>query len=132
MKTFHRIEQEFQDKQSALFKEMRVFFAFSKEQFDEQKQEGVQYYSMNYGMLISKNNCEAFMEAHAKLVEEKRAECKARVSRDEYILYELHNHESFYTGDTSDALNAVRSNFPECTDDDIRRVYQNFISKRNR
>lgn len=132
MANFHQLNEEFQEKQSALFKEYGVFFAFSQKQFDEQKQEGVKYVSTDFGMILPKDKCDAFMEAHQKLVEENQVRYKAEVDMDEYILYELHNHESFYTGRTDDALRAIWTNYPECTQEDVSRVYRNYIASRKK
>lgn len=132
MANFHQLREEFEVKQSALFKEYGVFFAFSQKQFDEQRKEGVRYVSAEFGMILPKDKVDAFMDAHQKLIEENQARHKAEVDMDEYILYELYNHESFYTGRTSDALRAVWANFPDCTQEDVSRVYRSYVERKRK
>ena len=45
-----------------LFKDTGAFFAFSNEQVDEQKQEGVKYVSLGAGMICPKENASRLCE----------------------------------------------------------------------
>lgn len=51
-----------EDAQTDLFDEMGAFFAFSNEQFNEQKKEGVQYVNLKHGLICDKKNVGALID----------------------------------------------------------------------
>jgi hypothetical protein len=108
MKTIQEIKKEGQDKLTELFNECGVFFAFSNEQFQENKtplKEGEKYVSMGAGGYLPKGNVQTYLDGHKAITKWEKAEIKAaKEGKEQHILYELQNHECFYTGDIEDAM----------------------------
>ena len=126
-KTIIQIKDEEQRKLSELFKMLGIFFAFSTEQFNSQKQEGVKYVSAGAGMIIPVANVEEFSKQFDKLNEDTREQYDMNITMDEYILFELYNHEAMDTGDLEYSFEAITQEYPECTMEDVERVYYDNI-----
>ena len=124
MRNIQEIKKEREDKQTQLFKECGLFWAFSNQQFAENKtplKEGEKYVSIGMGGYLPKGNVDAFlngMEAQRKWY---NAEIKAnKGARRANIVYELANHEAYYTGDISETLDALGK---EYTKKEVLKVY---------
>lgn len=96
-----------QAKQTELFNQYGVFFAFSNEQFEKGKKEGVIYSQLGAGMLCPKANVQAFWADHERVVADGIAEDIRANGKDAIIRRELYNYECFYTGDIDDCVDAV-------------------------
>ena len=125
VKSISELKKEQQGKLSAIFDRYGIFFAFSTQQFNEQRKGGVTYARGTGGMLIPENNVDDYRAAICQHVKDCDAEFRKHVPLDNYIAYELANHEAWYTGSVSAAFSAVRGAYPECTLDDMWRVYKN-------
>lgn len=89
------------------FSEYGAFFAFSKAQFEESKKEGVKYVSMDGGLICPKEHAATIWKDFDDFCKkERRRELKIR-GRKRTILYHLGNHESWYTGDPSEAISIL-------------------------
>lgn len=108
---------------SRLFKKHGIIFAFSTQQFNEKKQEGVKYVSLGAGILCPKENAEAYLkesENFSKTVIEKM---KEKFSKEKIISYALSNYECYYTYNFHEAyknLNALGFNY---NIDEVRSVF---------
>lgn len=96
-----------QEKHDELFTACGVFWAFSNEQFDEGKKahplkEGEKYVSIGMGGFLPKSNFQKLTEG-LKELKEYGKQMRKQIKAEEAILYELNNHEAFYTGDPMDA-----------------------------
>ena len=98
-----------EEKQSALFKELGVFFAFSNRQFDEAAVKGVTYVSMGMGMISPKEHVKELIEGLDTIHKEGMAEDLKDNGREGIIIRELYNHEAFYTCDTRSTFEAVEA-----------------------
>jgi hypothetical protein len=98
-----------------------AFYAFNTEQFNEEKQEGVKYVNLRYGLIAPEEHAEKVV---VEMIDNFDKAVKQDIEEnglDAIIRRELYNHEAFYTGSiesTSDSLCA----YP-ITDDDIIRIY---------
>lgn len=109
---------------SKLFEDCGVFFAFSNEQFQTNKtplEEGEKYVSIGAGGYLPKSKLQLFNESYDNITKWKKNEIKSNKLRKDHILYELNNHEAFYTGDLEDTLNALGS---EYTIEEVREVFK--------
>lgn len=123
MKSIPQIKKEQEDKMSELFKQCGVFFAFSNEQFTENKTplaEGEKYVSIGAGGYLPKRQILNFHNGMDDINAWYKAEIKANKARKAYIEYELANHEAYYTGDVSDTLRALGNDY---TREEVREVY---------
>ena len=124
MKTIQDIKKEREEKQTQLFKECGLFWAFSNQQFAENKtplKEGEKYVSIGAGGYLPKGNVDTFLNGMKEQDKWYAAEVKAnKGARRANIVYELANHESYYTGDISAALSALGE---EYTRKEVMKVY---------
>lgn len=124
MKQLHEIKKEREDKQSELFKECGVFFAFSNEQFSEGKttlEEGDKYVSMGMGGYLPKSKVAAFNAGWKELAKwYKKEVADNKKLRREEIVYELGNHEAWYTGDIEDTMCALG---PDYTRKEVWKIF---------
>jgi len=102
------IEQEVLDKITSRIMEYNgAFFAFNKQQFEEQRVNGTKYTVLDGGLISPDSKVE-------RLIDELDIACKNNAEKvlDKYgvdyiIEYELDNHEVCITGSLEDTNNAV-------------------------
>lgn len=129
MKTLQDIKTEKQNKVNALITDCAMFFAFSNEQFEKNKtplKEGEKYVSAGAGGYMPKGNVETFINGMKDIETWYKSEIRNSKKRKENILYELCNHEAFYTNDIEDTLNHLGSDYSE------KEVMDVFISNRKK
>lgn len=108
---FSELREQKEQKYSALLDECRIFFAFNDEQFAE----GIskinfvkgeeKLVSIGAGGFMPKSCVERFVSGQKEI--DKWFKNATKKMKDEHILYELANHECFYTGDISDAVRVL-------------------------
>lgn len=125
MKTISELKKERENKHSELFEKCGVFFAFSNEQFNENKtmlEDGEKYVSIGAGGYLPKGKLNQFSEGMKAIGNWFKDEVKNQKLRKAHILYELQNHECFYTGDYSDALESLGNSY---TKEEVLEVFKN-------
>jgi len=95
------------DKQSALFNQYGVFFAFSREQFLEAQKEGIKYVNVGAGMIVPKEHVKVVHETLEQIYQDGIKQDIAENGIYAIIKRELGNYECYYTGDISDAVEAL-------------------------
>ena len=127
-----KVDKEYQDRQTKLFEKWHVGFCFGKEQLDEyissQRNLGYtgKFTSLGMGMLCRSDVVDDFVAELESLHKEWKKAKRNVWTMDAYIEYTLWNYECFYVGYVEDRVkDAVRDYFPEATDEDIMRVYNN-------
>lgn len=119
--TIRDLKQELQDKMTKLFDDYGVFFAFSKDQFDKQKKDGVKYLDGGAGMLIPKDIAKEFQDEYNKLyLDFDNKILSDKELKNKYILYQLLNHEAFYTGDYYETFERLGKGY---TIEEVKAVY---------
>ena len=113
--------------QTKLFQKHGVFFAFGKEQFNEQKQPDVKYYSLVGGMLCPQDNFEAFTLEHIALIKKAISEDIAENTIEGIIERELSNHEAYYTGNIESTVDAL--DMYNITEEQVNKVFRNKNTK---
>jgi hypothetical protein len=120
---YQNIKKEKEKMTTELFKECGVFFAFSDKQFEENKtplKEGEKYVSIGGGGYLPKGKVDAFMKGMKAINSYGKQKVKKGNLQETEILYELQNHECFYTGDISDVVDLFEGTY---TVKQIRDVY---------
>lgn len=97
-----------QDAQSAALKEAGAFFAFSQEQYDDQKKHGVVYVNLGVGLICPRDRRDALVTTLNNIAAKGRAADIAENGREAVILRELYNYECFYVWDIQDAVEALK------------------------
>ncbi|WP_048662758.1 DUF7659 family protein, partial [Vibrio crassostreae] len=82
-----------QDKQTQAFNEAGAFFAFSNQQFDDEKKEGVKYASLGMGLICPTDNVRQLMIRLYSIAQEGIAEDIKENGKKAIIRRELFNHE---------------------------------------
>lgn len=111
-----------EEKLSELFKTCGVFFAFSNSQFEENKTElaeGDKYVRLGAGGFIPKSKADLYLSTSKENHNWFREQIKIHNLKDAEILYELQNHECFYTGEIDQAIEALGV----YSYDEVRKVY---------
>jgi len=93
--------------QTELLNKHGAFFAFNNEQFEESKQEGVEYVSTGLGMVVPKESALQCMKELGDLHVEYRKRRLEEMGKKNLIHYELANYETQITMDISDAVDAL-------------------------
>jgi len=124
--TYYEYKQTRETAHTELLNKYGVFFAFSKEQFDEGKKEGVEYYSTGLGMLVPKDNFEMFIKEQEGRGEEFIVKAKELFTPTEIIRYELGNYEYCIREDLTDTKEALEEfNF---SDEEFRVAAKEYMS----
>ena len=126
MKTYTEIKTEQEAKHTALFNECGLFWAFSNEQFAENKtplKEGEKYISIGAGGYLPKGNLNTFLEGMKTI--KKWFKLEGKSCRTQHIMDELSNYECFYTRDISDAWEVLKDQY---TLKQVQEVYNNYIN----
>lgn len=124
--TYQEIKKKNADAINAIMEQQKVFWAFSQKQLDEGKAkigitENSQLTSIGMGGFVPKANADELF----KLIETENARYKkelkeAKEAKEQAILYELYNHESYYTGDLEPVINLFEGLYSA---KEIREVY---------
>jgi len=123
---YQNIKKEKEAKTSLLIKKCKMFFAFSNKQFEENKtelKEGEKYLSIGMGAYLPKGNLKIWEDGMEEINNWGRNEIKKKKLEEQEILYELRNHECFYTGEIDDVLDMFKGTY---TDEQIRLVYRKY------
>jgi len=84
-----------------------AFFAFSDKQFDEGKKEGVKYTTSGMGMIVPVENLKTLEKAIKEVVSTGIQQDIADNGEKAIIKRELANHESYYTGEIEQTIEAL-------------------------
>ena len=95
------------DKTSKLWDDNGAFFAFSEEQLDESKQEGVVYVSLGMGLIAPKENASKVIEGLESIHTEGIKQDISENGIKPIIHRELRNYETQISGDISDTVAAL-------------------------
>lgn len=123
MKTLREIKKQQQDKHTVLFNQCGLFWAFSNEQFAESKtplQNGDKYVSIGAGGYLPKSKVDAFSAGMKEITAWFKQQVADNKLRRQQIVYELGNHEAWYTGDIEDTMVALG---PDYTAEEVWKVF---------
>jgi len=123
MKPITEIKAEKEAKFNDLIKSVGMFFAFSNQQFNENKtplKEGEKYVSLGAGAYMPKGNVDLWVNESKAINKWYKEEVKENKARKANIVYELNNHEAFYTGELEETLEALGEDY---TREEVREVY---------
>jgi len=113
---YKEIKEQKQTAYNKLIDTCNMFFAFSNEQFAEGAKkhplkESEKYLSIGAGGYMPKHNLETFEKGVEEIEKTFKAQIKEFKMREKHILYELNNHECFYTGDITTAVDALGEDY---------------------
>ena len=121
--TIQHLKQERQDRVNKLITACLVFFAFSNEQFEQNKtplKEGEKYVSIGAGGYMPKGEVENFTNGMKDIDRWFKEQTKSIKLRKQNIAYELANHEAYYTGSIDDTVASLGEGY---TREEVMAVY---------
>lgn len=126
-----QLNAEREQKQSKLMREVRLFWAFSDKQLEEgikqiNLQQGEKLVSIGAGGYLPKGNVDTFINGMEQIRKEYKAAIKSNKLKQKLIAYQLSNHECYYTGDITPALDSLGSEF---TREEVIAVYRKNFKK---
>ncbi len=131
--TYKEIKEKKQKAYNELFTTCGVFRAFSNEQFKKgyakvkpTMTEGEKLVDIGAGGFMPKHNVEALKKGTKEIDATFKREIKEFKARETHIIYELNNHECFYTGDISDAVEALGDDY---TNEEVEKVAKDYKNK---
>ena len=92
---------------TAIYDDIGAFFAFSNEQFDEAKKDGVEYSSLGSGLICPKGKEEELINRLDKVFSDGIKQDLEENGKEGVIIRELYNHEIFITWDITDTVRAL-------------------------
>jgi len=95
------------DAQTELFNKVGAFFAFSNKQLEEKIKQGVKYANMGAGLICPVENAKELTSGLSNIQDKGIAKDIAENGIKAIIKRELYNHECYYTGDISDAIDVL-------------------------
>jgi len=120
------LQDYIQDKQTALFDEYEIFFAFSQKQYSDKSKPNTEYVALDAGMMIPKNkNIKEFIDKLENIHKEGIEEDIKENGKKKIIWRELANHEAGYTGSPNDTIGHLEEyGFSE---EEIRKEFRLFL-----
>lgn len=124
------INNYLQEATNKLITDCDVFFAFSVSQMQEGinklKEKGIllpgeKVTDIGAGGYIPSKNVQKYIQGNKDIQKEYKRMKKDEKAKTEYILYELHNHEVFYTGNINTFCSTYMSDIPR---DQVLSVYK--------
>jgi hypothetical protein len=120
------------DDLTRLFSDTGAFYAFSESQYNEQAQKGVRYVRAQMGLYVPMGEkYKQFFDRLDAIYTDKGAEFFQLQGLEKIAKYEFWNYETAYTGDTSDAREALAKwqTYTGLTDseyqDELSKIFKN-------
>ena len=116
------LQDYIEKKQTALFEETNTIFAFSREQFNKSKKEGITYINMGSGMLTDKRHVKKLLEGLEKIYKDSIQQDIKENGIEAIIKRELANHEAWYTMDITDTKEKLKDY--QIKEDQILKIFR--------
>lgn len=124
---FYEEKMKYEEKYNEEFNKTGVFWAFSNQQFEENKTHKEapdnEYISVGAGGYIHKSNKEKLDNFFKVILPKLKKEFVNKINIDNLIEYELINHECYYTGEWHEIIDIIKSYVPDIKEDRIKKVY---------
>ncbi len=133
---YQQIKQKRSDDTNALFTTLGVFWAFSNEQFKEGLSKttllpGEKLADIGAGGYMPRHNYDALVQGMKAIEKTFKQAIKDAKARTEHILYELNNHECFYTGNIESACEALGDDYKTSEVAEVYKEYKKGKYKQN-
>jgi hypothetical protein len=125
--TIQELKQQQSEKYTEVLKSNNIFFAFSDKQFEENKtplKEGEKYARLFGGGFIPSYNVESYKKQSEDLNTWFLNSVKENNLIESHILYELNNHEAFYTYDIEQAFNCL-----PYSKEEVQKVFNKYVNQ---
>lgn len=99
-----------------------AFFAFNQKQFNEQSKEGIEYVNCGGGLIAPADIVEEMLDSAEAHYSKENLRILNENGLDNCILYELWNHECFYTYNLSEVTDICKDRW-NTSAEDVKRVF---------
>lgn len=126
----YKEKENYTNKYNEELEKAGLFFAFGQDQFEKYRTyrdetlDTNNYISVGMGGYIHKNDKEKLDKFFQEIAPKLKAEFLSKVKREDLILYELDNHECFYTGDIEDTYLGLKYYYDDLTEEEVCEVYR--------
>lgn len=115
-----------QEDTNALMDELQVFWAFGNKQFEEgfkklNLSEGEKVVDIGAGGFMPKKNIDLYIAGMKKIDLEFKKAMKDEKARKAHILWELSNHEAYYTRSIESTMDALGEDF---TEEEVMKLFK--------
>ncbi len=126
MDNYFDIKNEEQERTNKLLEDCKVFWAFSKEQFNKNKtklKKGETYTNIGAGGFCESSQVDKMIAGHKEIEKWRKEELKKmKLKKNKAIKYELNNFECFCSGDITPVVELFEGIY---TEKEILKVYNN-------
>jgi hypothetical protein len=127
--SYSELKLEFEKRFSVLMKASGMFFAFSDQQMEEGKKDcplepGDEYIRTYAGGVMPKSKSKDWNKDTDELQVWMQQTIKENNLQESHIIYELRNHEAFYTGDIKDSMMSL----PYYSEVEVRTVFYKYLA----
>jgi hypothetical protein len=133
MNNFREMYKDYENKTHEELTKTGIFFAFSNEQFDENKipkdAPDNEFVSVGAGAYIHKSNADKLNNYFNVILPQLQKELTTKINIEDFILYELYNYEAFYTGDITEAVDIILDFYKDIPKADIIKLMQEVYKK---
>lgn len=132
-----KLKEEYNNKYNEELNNTGIFWAFGQQQFEENrthKEEPLNlenYRSLGCGgyfHIKDKENIDRFFKEIAPKLKQ---DFISKVDREQYIRYELENHETYLTGRTNEIYELLKSCYADLTQEEIDKIYNKYKENYN-
>lgn len=122
---FKKIRDEYDKKYNDTLNETGLFWAFNREQFDENKTHkdapDNEYITIGDGGYLHKSNKTKFDNFFKNIAPKLKADFISKISIDDLVKYELNNYEAYYIGDYTQVIVAVKNYYQDLSIEEITK-----------
>lgn len=134
MKKFEELKEDYNKKYNEELNKTGIFWAFSDSQFEENRTHKEapikEYLSVGAGGYIHQSDKEKLDNFFKVIAKELKKDFTSKIDINDLIRYELTNHECYYTGDPSEAIEVVKTYYEDISEEEItKKVINVFKSK---
>ena len=133
-------KQEYSNEYNRHITDCGVFWAFDRKQFNENRTHKRKdlneiskmydnYLAIGGGGYIHKKDKEKLDNFLTNIAPKLKQDFLSRVDKNAFILYELLNHEAFYTYELDETLDTMRNYYPDITEETITKVFKKHANK---
>lgn len=137
----YKVKEEYDKKYNEELEKTGIFWAFGQEQFEKYRthkrknqtnKDNIykQYLAVSGGGYIHKKDKPKLDHFFNVIAPQLAKEFISKIDREEFILYELNNHECFYTHRPSDAIPSIKYYYPDLTEEELGKVFNKHKNKK--
>lgn len=131
--TFRDAYKEYEGKSNKALNDTNIFYAFSMEQFNNNKTykdaSDSEYLNVMSGAYIHKKDKDKLDKYFNEILPQLKKDLISKIKIQDLIEYELSNYECYYTGDYTDIFDVVKSYYQDKSDAELLELIKQVFYK---